>query len=223
MCSWLVLVTLVLYGLTLIDGKPWYFKVGEYEKEHLMPPNHNFTMRPPRYTGKNWMYLHGYMRGWNTSLYFTTVKVWFLKHTLPIMNFTLVQNTPVPTHSGERFENIKQLRRFTRPKESPRTFISYEYDTKMKIDYDAVSPDSWAVRQEKSLDKYLESDGGVYDSSMQKDPHYRDPKPEDFGTADYLTKIYTQRDPREEFGTLWDFPMEDDYDMNPTKPPYLTR
>lgn len=110
--------------------------------------------------------------------------------------------------SGERFENIKQLRRFTNPKGSPDTIVSYEYDTKMKIDYNAIEPDSWAVRHQKSLDKYLSSDHGVYDSHYQNDPYYRDPKPEDFGTADYLTKIYTQRDPREEFGTLWDFPME---------------
>jgi hypothetical protein len=98
------------------------------------------------------------------------------------------------------------LRRFTESSDRPRTLISYEYDTLGKIDYDAaLEPDSYAVRHEQSLHKYFKSDGGVYDSSLQNNSFYKDPKSEDFGTADYLTKIYTQQDPREKFGTLWDF------------------
>lgn len=195
--------------ILLVWARPWYFKVGEYSKEQILKGgrNHNFTERPPRYaTGKTYMFFHGYHRGWNTSIYFTTEKVWFLKHPLPECNFTNAWNTKVATHSGERWENIKQLRRFTPPHNSPKTYVPYEYDTHGKVDYDAVEADSWAVRHDENLHNYLESDHGVYDSSLQNNSFYNDPKSEDFGTADYLTKIYTMRDPREEFGTLWDFP-----------------
>lgn len=174
----------------------------------MVPMNHNLTLIPARYkTGKTWAHFHGYNRGWNTSHYFTTLKVWFVKHSLPFPNFTLEFRPETgPSHYGERFQNIKQLRRFTRPHNSPNTYVSYEYDTRVKIDYDAVEADSWAVRHDKSLSKYLESDHGVYDSSLQNNSFYFDPKSEDFGTADYLTKIYTQADPRELFGRDWDHP-----------------